>query len=123
MKQAVLYLCGVTLLPAFAGCVSKAEADQRVRAAYLAGQQQAIAQLQIRGAIVTVSGEVRNNIVPWTPGLTLAQALLTAEYLGPSDPAEIIIRRGEELIRVDPKGLLGGEDVPLQARDIIELRR
>jgi hypothetical protein len=123
MKRIVLCLCCLALLPPLAGCVSKAKADERVRAAYLAGQQHAATQFQMRGPTVTVVGEVRNTLLPWTAGLTLAQAVLAAEYFGASDPSEIIVARGDERIRIDPRSLLGGEDIPLQPRDVIELRR
>ena len=97
LRGAVLSLCGALLLAAaFGGCVSKSKADAQARAAYLAGQQQAMmrmqqAQTQGQGPCVTVNGEVRNHVVPWTEGLTLAKALVAADYLGTADPGQIII--------------------------------
>ncbi len=79
-------------------------------------------QAQALGPTVTFIGPVRNTLVPWSAELTLAKAIVAADYLGPNDPTEIIIRRGGEEIRLDPKKLLGGEDVPLLPRDIVELK-
>lgn len=73
---------------------------------------------------ITIQGEVRNPVVMWTPGLTLARALVEAEYLGARDPQMIYIFRKEQAIRVDPSHLLGGiKDPVLQPGDIVELRR
>ncbi len=103
------------------GCVSKAKADAQARTAFLAGQQQALQQMQVRGPSVTVLGEVRNKLIPWTADLTLAKAVLAAEYYGAKDPTEIIIVRDGEQIPVEASRLLSGEDIPLQPRDIIAL--
>ncbi len=111
------------LLPLLGGCVSKSKAEAQARAAFLAGQQQAAQVLQARGPNVTFVGEVKNKLVPWTADLSLSRALLAADYYGAKDPSEIVIRRGEEEIRVDPHRLLNGEDLLLQPSDIIELRR
>ncbi len=73
-------------------------------------------------ANVTVSGSVRNTEIPWTQGLTLARAIVAAEYTGADDPAEIIITRNGEQGSVDPQALLQGADVPLEAGDAITIR-
>ena len=107
------------------GCISKSRADAEARAAFAAGQQQAMErmrQAQPQGPTVTFVGPVRNTLVPWSAELTLAKAIVAADYLGPKDPTEIIIRRGSEEIRLDPRKLLGGEDVSLLPRDIVELK-
>lgn len=73
---------------------------------------------------ITFQGEVRNPVVMWTPGLTLAFALVQAEYFGARDPQMIYIFRKEQAIRVDPSHLLSGiKDPVLQPGDIVELRR
>lgn len=114
------------LLPlAAGGCMTKAKADAQARAAFVAGQQQAMQrmlQAQAVGPTVTFMGPVRNTFVPWTPELTLAKALVAASYLPPKDPSQIIIRRGGQEITVDPAKLLAGEDVPLEQHDIVELK-
>jgi hypothetical protein len=116
-------LCCLTLVAvALGGCVSKSKANAQARAAFMAGQQQAIARMQqAQGPSVTVNGEVRNHVVPWTEGLTLAQAVLAADYCGAKDPGQIIIVHNGIGTRVDPKELLSGVDVPLQPGDIVQL--
>jgi hypothetical protein len=106
-------------------CVSKNNADARARAAFLAGQQQAAQrarQTQIQGPTVTLVGEVRNPIVRWTADLTLAKAVVAAEYYGSVDPTEIVIQREGQENRYDPKNLLGGQDVQLEPNDVILLQ-
>ena len=106
---------------ALGGCVTKGKADAQARAAFLAGQQQAMMRMQqTQGPSVTINGEVRNRIVPWTQGLTLAQAVVAAEYLGAKDPGQIIIVHEGIATRVDPKDLLSGVDIPLQPGDIVQ---
>ena len=119
-------LCGALLLAtAVGGCVTKSKAEAQARAAYLAGQREATArmqqmQAQAQGPSITVNGEVRNHIVPWTEGMTLAKALVAADYLGTADPGQIIIVHNGIGNRVDPKELLSGVDVPLQPGDIVQ---
>jgi hypothetical protein len=104
------------------GCVSKRKAEAKARAAFLAGQQDAIARMQrAQGPSVTINGEVRNHVVPWTNGLTVAQALIAAEYCGAHDPGQVIVVHGGIATRLDPKQLLSGVDIPLQAGDILQL--
>ena len=118
--------CLVLASVAFGGCVSKSKADARAREAFLAGQQQALARVQqtqllTQGPNVTVNGEVRNRIIPWTEGLTLAKTLLAADYYGASDPGEILIVRNGRATRIEAKQLLTGVDVPVQPGDIVQL--
>jgi hypothetical protein len=121
-------LCGLALLLIAAmlfpcGCVSKSRAATQARAAFLAGQQRAMQQMQTQGPTVTFVGEVKQTLVPWTAGLTLAQGLLAANYFGATDPRLIVIHRGPENIEVEPSRLLSGEDIPLEPRDVIEINR
>ena len=104
------------------GCTTKAKAQADARMAYLAGQQQALMQMQAQNPSVTVNGNVRNKIVPWTEGLTLARAIVTAEYLGTMDPREIILVHRGIASRIDPKKLLEQEGPTVQPGDIVELR-
>lgn len=115
----VLTLCFLT------GCVSKRAAEARARAAFLSGEQQEVTmrrRAQIQGPTVTVLGEVRNELVPWTADLTLASALVEAEYYGRTDPTSITIQRDGKEIPCDPRRLLTGQDVPLEPNDVIQLR-
>jgi len=114
------------LTVAFAGCVSKSKAQNRERAAFIRGQQEAMVRMQQmqtqgKGPCVTVNGEVRTHVVPWTEGMTLAKALLAADYIGSADPAQIIILRNGVGKRVEPRQLLSGEDIPLQPGDVVHL--
>lgn len=106
-------------------CVSKSKAQAQARTAFLAGQQQAAIMNQrapFQGPTVTILGEVKNNIVPWTADLTLAKALLAANYYGSSDPTEILVQRGTQEIRYNSAKLLSGEDLQLQPNDVVILR-
>ena len=108
------------------GCVSKSKANAQAHAAFMAGQQQAMMKMQQaqtagQGPCVTVNGEVRNHVVPWTEGLTLARAVIAADYIGTADPGQILIVHNGIATRLDPKQLLTGVDIPLQPGDIVQL--
>lgn len=105
------------------GCTSKSKAQSDARTAFLAGQQQAMMRMQQgQSPIVTVHGKVRNTTIPWTEGLTVAKAIVAAEYFGMTDPREILVVRQGFARRVDPGKLLGGEDLPLLPGDLMEIR-
>ena len=120
-------MCGLSVLAgAFAGCVSKSKANAQARRAYIAGQQETMVRMQQmqtqgQGPSVTVNGEVRNHVVPWTEGMTLAKALVAADYFGATDPAQIIIVHNGVATRVEPRQLLSGTDIPLQPGDVVHL--
>lgn len=109
---------------ALAGCVTKAQANAQARQAFFAGQQEARRQMQAanQSQAVTLTGNVSNSTVEWTPGLTLAQALIAAEYTGPGDPTEIILVRGGFARPIDPKTLLEGQDTPLRPGDVVQIK-
>ncbi len=120
-------LC-LPLLLAFtlAGCVTKSAAKARARNAFLAGQQEAMMRMQqmqsqAQGPGVTVNGDVQTHFVPWTEGMTLAKALLAADYIGTADPAQIIIVHNGVANRIDPAMVLAGKDIPLQPGDTVQL--
>ncbi len=119
----------VLLALAATGCMTRSRAQAQARAqaqqAYLAGQNATLLQLQqmeSAGTGVTILGPVQNSQVPWVAGLTLAQAVATANYLDSNGPREIIITRQGESATLDPKVLLNGAVVPLEAGDVVELR-
>jgi len=121
--------CSVLLLAIpyllLAGCVSKGTAEAQARAAYLAGQQQAqqiARQTQLQGPTITVLGQVRNTLVRWSADLTLAKALIAADFFGNRDPVEIVIQRAGQELRYDPQKLLNGEDVQMEPNDVIVLK-
>ncbi len=118
----ILSGCACVLVAGLTACVSKSEARRRARTAYLEGQQAGMERaLQNRGPSVTLVGNVKNRVLPWTLDLSLSKALLAAEYYG-TEPAEIVILRDGQQMQVDPATLLKGEDVPLQPRDVIEIK-
>jgi hypothetical protein len=102
------------------GCTTKSAARQRAQKAYLVGRQSAMKSQQI----VSVLGEVRNPTVIWTEGLTLAKAVVLAEFTGTQDPGTISVTRKGERVQFTGRQLLNGEEGPLlQPGDLIEIRR
>jgi hypothetical protein len=126
-RSAYLLRFGFALLllsSSWTGCVSKSSADARARAAFLAGQQQALMQMQQTrggGPSVTITGAVHNSVVPWSSDLTLAKAVVAAEYFGP-DPTQIVIVRSGRAVLLDAHKLLNGEDFQLHPGDLVEIR-
>jgi hypothetical protein len=113
---------GVLVLAlAATGCVSKSKADAQARAAYLAGQQAAYQSMGGTITNVVILGNVQKHEVPWVDGLTLAQALATANYLGAHDPQDIILKRNSVESEISPKDLLNGRDVELKPGDEISV--
>ena len=112
------------------GCVSKSTARLREQNAFLAGQNAVLQQQQAQAATksaaespgVTIVGAVQHPQVPWITGLTLAQAISTANYVGQDPPKQIIITRNGESAAMDASVLLNGSDIPLEIGDVIELR-
>jgi hypothetical protein len=70
---------------------------------------------------IKVFGPVQNPEVPWVEGLTLAQAVATANYTARGNPHEITLLRRGENASIDPRDLLNGHDVPLEPGDTITL--
>jgi hypothetical protein len=112
------------------GCVSKSQVRLRERNAFLEGQNATLQQEQAQSAAksaaespgVTIVGAVQHPQVPWVTGLTLAQAITTANYVGTDEPKQIILTRNGESASMDASVLLNGTDIPLEIGDIIELR-
>ena len=108
---------------AVGGCRTQADSKAESRAAFLAGLEAARRQQADAAApSVTVMGPVQNPRVPWVAGLTLAQAIATANYLDPHEPGAILLTRQGETARLDPKAVLNGAPVPLEPGDVIEIR-
>jgi hypothetical protein len=105
--------------------VTKSKAQADARAAFEAGQRQALQAQAMRPALgpsVILNGPVERSLVQWHPGLTLAQALVDAGYNGPGEPTALYVVRQGRAFQVDPQQLLRGDDVPLEAGDVIEIR-
>ena len=111
---------------AVTGCTTKSTARLKEQNAFLAGQNAALQQLQMQAAAhapgVTIVGAVQNPQVPWGTGLTLAQAIATANYVGADEPSQIIITRNGESAALNAKVLLDGTVIPLEIGDVVELR-
>jgi hypothetical protein len=115
-----LLLSLAALLP---GCTTRSNAGAEARTAFLAGQNAALRQQQQASQApgVTVVGPVQNSQVPWVAGLTLVQAVATANYLGAQAPKEIIITRQGESAKLGADVLINGVQVPLEPGDVVEL--
>jgi hypothetical protein len=126
LNEAMKFLIVISLLVlAVAGCATKSRTQLENQNAFLAGQNAELrqqAQVTAQTAGVTVLGAVQNSQVPWVAGLTLAQAVATANYIGTQEPKAIIITRNGESAALDAKVLLDGTDIPLEIGDVIELR-
>ena len=121
----IVFGCALSLSVAalLAGCTTKSGAQAKAQEAFLAGQNAALRQQQAaQFSGVTIVGPVQNPQVPWVAGLTLAQAVATANYLDSHEPKTIIITRQGESAQLEPKVLLNGVAVPLEPGDVIELR-
>ncbi len=118
----IFIACCLLLGIVFSGCVSKSTANARARAAFYAGQQQGAAT-QVNANSVWVVGNVRTPMIPWSEDLTLAKALVAADYLGAGDPSRIVLlRTGQPPTFISAKQLLAGFDLPLLSGDRIEVR-
>jgi hypothetical protein len=120
---ACLRLCVPVLFGLFvvAGCVSKSTAKLQTQQAFLAGQQQAMMSMQPNSRSVQIRGNVKNTSIPWTEDLTLAKAIVAAEYQGTHDPTSILILRNGAGTQINAAELLVGHDEPLQPGDVIEI--
>ena len=80
-------------------------------------------QMQPGQLAVFVRGDVRNPVIPWSEELTLARAILAAEYVGRSDPHSVNVLRGTKSKRFSTTRLLAGDDMDLEPGDVVEIRR
>ena len=120
MRPCLGLLLGVAL--GVSACTSASKARRDAQAAFEAGQRQA--QQAQQNPVVYFRGPLRKLTVPWTEDLTLAKALLQAEYTGLWDPHRITLTRQGETYRIDPKRLLSGQDDRLlKPDDLIEVQR
>jgi hypothetical protein len=115
-------ISALLIATSFCGCVTKSQARAQAQAAYLAGQNDALAKMAGVGQGITIVGPVEHPNVPWVEGLTLSQAIATANYIGRHNPKAITITRQGEQASVNPKDLLNGHVVPLEPGDTIIIR-
>jgi len=111
----------ISLTPAITGCASKSSSNAKAQEAFLAGQNAALQQTQ-QFPTVTVLGPVQNHSVPWVAGLTLVQAVATANYLDSHPPKSIIITRQGESATLNGDILPKGTIVPLEPGDTVDFR-
>jgi hypothetical protein len=120
MKALLLFLAALVF--AGAGCAGKAK--KREAEAFRQGQLRAMEEQRALEPAVWVHGQVRHPRVPWHENLTLAQALVAADYIGALNPTRINVIRQGQTYRVDPKRLLrGAEDPLLEPGDVVEIAR
>jgi hypothetical protein len=125
VRQKLFLISAVFLVLGFltGGCTTQSSAKAQAQAAFQAGQIAALRQQQQEQTpSVTIVGPVQNHNVPWVDGLTLAQAIATANYLDSRAPRQIIITRNGESATIAATVLLNGTVIPLEAGDVIELR-
>jgi hypothetical protein len=122
-KTIFVWALSISAAALLGGCTTKSTAQAKAQQAFLAGQNAALRQQQTaQFSGVTVVGPVQNPQVPWVAGLTLAQAIATANYLDSHEPKTIIITRHGESAQLDANVLLNGVAVPLEPGDVVELR-
>jgi hypothetical protein len=116
------FLAVLVLTLATLGCKSNKAGGQGPPPAYMdpAAAQEAMRQAQM---IVQVRGDVRNHIIPWSEDLTLAGALVEANYIGRLDPLSVTVTRGRKVQRFSSYRLLSGADMFLQPGDVIDIHR
>jgi hypothetical protein len=125
LRKSFWFASALSIATLISGCETKSKARTQAQEAFLAGQNSVLRQeqqQQQQASTVTVIGPVQRPQVPWVVGLTLAQAITTANYIDSKPPKEIIITRNGEDAKIDPNVLLRGTDVPLEAGDVIRLR-
>jgi hypothetical protein len=115
-------ISALLMATSFCGCVTQSQARAQEQAAYLAGQRDALAKMAGVEQAVVIVGPVEHPNVPWIEGLTLSQAIATANYTSRHNPREITITRHGEQATVNPRDLLKGHMVPLEPGDTITIR-
>ena len=115
-------ISALLIATSFCGCVTKSQAHAQAQAAYLAGQNDALAKMAGLGQGIVIVGPVEHPNVPWVEGMTLSQAIATANYTSIHNPKAITITRQGEQASINPKDLLNGHVVPLEPGDTITMR-
>lgn len=78
--------------------------------------------MQANKTMVQIRGNVKNTSIPWTEGLTVAKAIVAAEYQGAHDPTSVIIVRNGSATEIQAADLLKGQDEPLLPGDLVEIK-
>jgi len=75
-------------------------------------------------AVVWIRGEVKNSVLPWTEELTVARAIVAADYTGIGDPYNILLIRQGQTRKINPRDLVKGrDDAVLEPGDMIVIER
>ena len=119
VRTASFVVLALTLLAG--GCAHRKE--EQLKEALKARERQVQALTEQQQPAVFFKGDIRYPRVPWKEGLTLAEALATAQYTWNWDPHYITVTREGEVHPVNPRQLLRGQDNPvLEPGDVIEVR-
>jgi hypothetical protein len=74
--------------------------------------------------VVWIRGEVKNSVLPWTEEMTVARAIVAADYRGIGDPYSILLIRQGQTRKINPRDLVKGrDDLPLEPGDMIVIER
>ncbi len=73
--------------------------------------------------VVQVRGDVRNRVIPWNEDLTLAGAIVEADYFGRMQPLSVTVSRGRKVQRFSATRLLAGHDMFLEPGDVVDIHR
>jgi hypothetical protein len=121
-RASVVRLILFALLALLAGCVTRSASELRTRDAFERGRASSAQPAPVSVA-VTVIGPVRHRSILWSEGLTLARAIIGAEYLLENDPSAIFLTRGSQTMQFTSAQLLGGNEGPvLMPGDLVEIR-
>ena len=119
-----IIFCLCCLLALAVSCTTKSKARAQAESAFNAGKAAAEEHARVAKTSIVVSGDVRNPVVPWKEGMTLADAILAAGWRGLRDPARILVTRDGQTVPVAIRTLLRGEDnFELLAGDTLVLER
>jgi len=104
------------------GCASRSKNRSDLLKAFRAGEAQGEALAEAKRNGISFTGPVLVPIVPWTEGLTLAQAIVAARWTGIRDPRLIILvnQAGERMELMPEEAEMAGA-LPMAPGDVVEL--
>lgn len=119
--QILLLILTVSL----SGCMSKSRAHREAQAAFFKGRESARQeQLALQQPVVHFQGFFKQTTIPWHENLTLAEAILEAEFTRNWQPQEIMVQRRGRTHRIPARDMLSGRNNPvLEPGDLVEIRR
>lgn len=122
LRAAQISTLTLLVLASLTGCVSRSRERADLKSAFRAGEQKGEALAEAKRNGISFTGQVLVPIVPWTEGLTLADAIVAAHWTGLHDPRLIIVtnRNGERMELMPEEAVMAGE-LPLAPGDTIEL--